>query len=51
MNLIQLNRALKQLRLGGVVEVLETQLQQAQAESMAYVFGAAGSFWFANFID
>jgi DNA replication protein DnaC len=35
MNLIELNRALKQLRLGGMAEVLETRLHQAQAESMA----------------
>lgn len=35
MNLIELNRALRQLRLGGMAAVLETRLQQAQAESMA----------------
>jgi DNA replication protein DnaC len=35
MNLIELNRALKQLRLGGMAAVLETRLRQAQAESMA----------------
>jgi DNA replication protein DnaC len=35
MNLIELNRALKQLRLGGMAGVLETRLLQAQAESMA----------------
>jgi len=35
MNLIELNRALKQLRLGGMAEVLETRLHQAQAENMA----------------
>jgi DNA replication protein DnaC len=35
MNLIELNRALKQLRLGGMATVLETRLRQAQAESMA----------------
>jgi DNA replication protein DnaC len=35
MNLVELNRALKQLRLGGMAEVLETRLHQAQAESMA----------------
>ena len=35
MNLIELNRALHQLRLGGMVATLETRLQQAQAESMA----------------
>jgi DNA replication protein DnaC len=35
MNLIELKRALKQLRLSGVAEVLETRLQQAQAEPMA----------------
>ena len=35
MNLIELNRALHQLRLGGMVATLETRLQQAQMESMA----------------
>jgi DNA replication protein DnaC len=35
MNLIELQRALRQLRLGGVAAVLETRLLQAQAESMA----------------
>ena len=35
MNLIELNRALRQLRLGGMAAVLETRLRQAQAESMA----------------
>jgi DNA replication protein DnaC len=35
MNLIELQRALGQLRLGGMAAVLETRLRQAQAESMA----------------
>ena len=35
MNLIELNRALHQLRLGGMVAVLETRLLQAQTENMA----------------
>src|SRR5262249_2339264 len=35
MNVIELNRALKQLRLGGIAAVLETRIQQAQAEPMA----------------
>jgi DNA replication protein DnaC len=35
MNLIELNRALHQLRLGGMAAVLETRLRQAQAEAMA----------------
>jgi DNA replication protein DnaC len=35
MNLIKLDRALKQLRLGGMAAVLETRLRQAQAEAMA----------------
>jgi DNA replication protein DnaC len=35
MNLIELERALKQLRLGGMAAVLETRLRQAQAEPMA----------------
>lgn len=29
MNLIELNRSLRQLRLGGIAAVLETRLQQA----------------------
>src|ERR671922_313523 len=35
MNLIELQRALKQLRLGGMAAVLETRLHQAQTEPMA----------------
>src|SRR5260370_185953 len=35
MNLIELNRGLRQLRLGGIAAVLETRLQQAQTEPMA----------------
>jgi len=35
MNVIELNRALRQLRLGGIAAVLETRLQQAQAEAMS----------------
>lgn len=35
MNLIELQRALRQLRLGGTAAVLETRLLQAQAEAMA----------------
>ena len=35
MNLIELQHALRQLRLGGIATVLETRLQQAQAEAMA----------------
>jgi len=35
MNLIEMNRALRQLRLGGMAAVLETRLRQAQAETMA----------------
>jgi hypothetical protein len=35
MNLIELNQALKQLRLGGMAAVLATRLQQAQTEAMA----------------
>ena len=35
MNLIELERALHQLRLGGMAAVLETRLRQAQAESLA----------------
>ena len=34
MNVIELHRALRQLRLGGMAAVLETRLQQAQAEAM-----------------
>ena len=35
MNLIELDRALRKLRLGAMAQVLETRLQQAQAEHMA----------------
>src|SRR5712672_84082 len=35
MNLIELNSALRTLRLGGIAAVLETRLHQAQAEPMA----------------
>jgi DNA replication protein DnaC len=35
MNLIELARALKQLRLGGMAAVLETRLRQAQTERLA----------------
>jgi len=35
MNLIELNQALRQLRLGGMAAVLETRLHQAQAEALA----------------
>src|SRR6266581_8180424 len=34
MNLIELDRALRQLRLGGMAAVLETRLRQAQTEPM-----------------
>src|SRR3954452_12831607 len=34
MNIIELQRALRQLRLGGIAAVLETRLRQAQAEAM-----------------
>ena len=36
MNLIELNQALRQLRLGGIAAVLETRLRQAQVEPMAW---------------
>jgi DNA replication protein DnaC len=35
MNLIELQRSFRQLRLGGIAAVLETRLRQAQAEPMA----------------
>src|SRR5262249_6465326 len=35
MNLIELQRSLRQLRLGGMAAVLETRIHQAQAEAMA----------------
>src|ERR1700676_4322185 len=35
MNLIELNRALRQLRLGGIAALLEMRLHQAQVEAMA----------------
>src|SRR5438309_11335421 len=34
MNLIELDRALRQLRLGGMAAVIETRLHQAQVEPM-----------------
>lgn len=34
MNLIELEHALRQLRLGGMAAVLEIRLQQAQVEAM-----------------
>jgi len=37
MNVIELQRALRQLRLGGIAAILETRLQQAQAEPMAHI--------------
>src|SRR5262250_2126909 len=37
MNLIELQRSLRQLRLGGMAAVLETRLHQAQAEPMAAI--------------
>jgi hypothetical protein len=35
MNLVELDRALKQLRLGGMASVLESRILQAQSEHMA----------------
>jgi DNA replication protein DnaC len=35
MNILELERALRQLRLGGMASVLETRLRQAQAEPMS----------------
>jgi DNA replication protein DnaC len=35
MNLIEVERSLRQLRLGGMADVLETRLRQAQTEAMA----------------
>ena len=35
MNIIELQRSLRQLRLGGMAAVLEARLRQAQAEPMA----------------
>ncbi len=37
MNITELERALRQLRLGGMADVLETRLHQAQAEPMAAI--------------
>src|ERR1700736_6013696 len=34
MNLIEFNRALRQLRLGGIAAVLETRIHQAQAQAI-----------------
>jgi hypothetical protein len=36
MNLIELDRALKQLRLGGMAAVLETRLRQASMKNRPY---------------
>jgi len=35
MNIVELQRSLRQLRLGGIAAVLETRLHQAQVEPMA----------------
>ena len=35
MHLVELERSLRQLRMGGMAAVLETRLRQAQAEPMA----------------
>src|SRR3569833_158141 len=35
MNIVELERSLRQLRIGGMAAVLETRLRQAQAEPMA----------------
>ena len=35
MNVVELERSLRSLRLGGMAAVLETRLRQAQAETMA----------------
>ncbi len=35
MNLIEVERALRQLRLGGMADVLENRLRQAQTQAMA----------------
>ncbi|RPJ58078.1 MAG: ATP-binding protein, partial [Acidobacteria bacterium] len=35
MNLIELDRALRKLRLSGMADVLETRLRQAQTEHLA----------------
>ena len=35
MNLVELDQALRKLRLSGMADVLETRLLQAQAEQMA----------------
>ena len=37
MNLVELDRALRQLRLSGMAAVLDTRLRQAQTEKMAPV--------------
>ena len=43
MNLIELQHALRQLRLGGIATVLETRLHQAQAEAMAPIESGAAA--------
>ncbi len=37
MNLIELDRALRQLRMGGMAATLETRLLQAQTDAMAHI--------------
>jgi len=37
MNVLELERSLRQLRLGGMATVLETRLRQAQAEAMTHL--------------
>ncbi len=36
MNLVELDQALRKLRLSGMADVLDTRLQQAQTEQMEY---------------
>ena len=53
MNIIELQSSLRQLRLGGMADVLETRLRQAQVETMAswchshddHRCGNAGNGW------
>ena len=41
MNLVELDQALRKLRLSGMADVLDTRLQQAQVEQMAPILWAA----------
>ena len=45
MNLIELDRALRQLRMSGMANTLETRLLQAQTDAMAHIDLVAILVW------